>query len=98
MRAQREEDCTTRERRGQPVPNRQHGFWIGNVVVLLHRSRSRSISIHGGKYLLARREDSSASYKFCSGRISLYFYKVVNGCIGSSPWCKKNNLIRIISV
>lgn len=42
---------------------------FGNVVVLLHRSRSRSISIHGGKYLLARREDSSASYKFCSGRI-----------------------------
>lgn len=25
--AQREEDCTTRERRGQPVPKRQHGFW-----------------------------------------------------------------------
>lgn len=71
---------------------------FGNVVVLLHRSRSRSISIHGGKYLLARREDSSASYKLCSGRISLYFYKVVNGCIGSSTWCKKNNFIRIISV
>ena len=25
--AQREEDCTTRERRGQPVPKRQYGFW-----------------------------------------------------------------------
>ena len=27
VRAQREEDCTTRERRGQPVPKIQHGFF-----------------------------------------------------------------------
>ena len=58
---------------------RRDNMDFGNVVVLLHRSRSRSISIHGGKYLLARREDSSASYKLCSGRMSIYLYKLVNG-------------------
>ena len=63
---------------------RRDNMDFGNVVVLSHRSRSRSISIHGGKYLSARREDSDASYKLCSGRTSMYLHEVVNGCIGSS--------------
>ncbi len=45
------EDCTTRERRGQPVPKKQHGFWKCSCTLTSIQIKKY---FHPGKSIFAR--------------------------------------------
>ena len=58
---------------GQPFSNIQHGFWQCNVVGLSCRSEWIILSTEANLCLLGKR---IASYKFCLGRIYMYFISI----------------------